>query len=77
MDRVADFESVGWGFESLVPRQNTENPLVGFFGFLMISRTRTQRSASPLSSACGYAVRFALRIAYCSPGKKAKGLSVI
>ncbi len=21
MDRVADFESVGWGFESLVPRQ--------------------------------------------------------
>ena len=41
MDRVADFESVGWGFESLVPRQNTENPLVGFFGFLMIARTRT------------------------------------
>ena len=35
MDRVADFESVGWGFESLVPRQNTENPLVGFFRFLI------------------------------------------
>ncbi len=33
MDRVADFESVGWGFESLVPRQKPENPLVGFFGF--------------------------------------------
>ncbi len=36
--------------------------------------TRTQRSASPPSFACGYAVRFALRIACCSPGKKAKGL---
>ena len=34
--------------------------------------TRTQRSASPPSFACGYAVRFALRIACCSPGKKAK-----
>ena len=35
--------------------------------------TRTQRSASPPSFACGYAVRFALRIACCSPGKKAQG----
>ena len=46
MDRVADFESVGWGFESLVPRQNSRNPLVGFFVFLMISRTRTRKGAS-------------------------------
>ena len=46
MDRVADFESVGWGFESLVPRQNTENPLVGFFEFLMMQRTRTRKGLS-------------------------------
>ena len=38
MDRVADFESVGWGFESLVPRQTQENPLVGFFGFLIMHK---------------------------------------
>ena len=46
MDRVADFESVGWGFESLVPRQNSGNPLAGFFEFLMISRTRTHKGLS-------------------------------
>ena len=38
MDRVADFESVGWGFESLVPRQNPGNPLVGFLGFLITKK---------------------------------------
>ena len=46
MDRVADFESVGWGFESLVPRQNSRNPLAGFFEFLMIARTRTRKGLS-------------------------------
>ena len=44
MDRVADFESVGWGFESLVPRQNPGNPLVGFFGFLI-----TQNVCTPVT----------------------------
>ena len=43
MDRVADFESVGWGFESLVPRQNPGNPLVGFFGFLITKNACTIR----------------------------------
>ena len=46
MDRVADFESVGWGFESLVPRQNLRNPLVGFFRFLIMQRTRTRKGLS-------------------------------
>lgn len=33
MDRVADFESVGWGFESLVPRQSENLSAGGDFLF--------------------------------------------
>ena len=33
MDRVADFESVGWGFESLVPRQSKNLSAGGDFLF--------------------------------------------
>ena len=45
MDRVADFESVGWGFESLVPRQNSRNPLAGFFEFF--DNTKRMHHLSP------------------------------
>ena len=52
MDRVADFESVGWGFESLVPRQKPENPLVGFFRFLIIKKRMHPLSPDNMHTFC-------------------------
>ena len=39
MDRVADFESVGWGFESLVPRHKKYTPEGVYF---YVKKTRDE-----------------------------------
>ena len=47
MDRVADFESVGWGFESLVPRQRPwdyNDCRVLFFRLLPVIASRSSAS---------------------------------
>ena len=46
MDRVADFESVGWGFESLVPHQKKYTPFGVYFFVCQVEGLEPERASS-------------------------------
>ncbi len=46
MDRVADFESVGWGFESLVPHQKKIHSFWGVFFVYQVEGLEPERASS-------------------------------